>query len=151
MHLHRVDTVRWSRRVCKRHRKCWKFSNVIILPHPKALWQYQRSNMDMPELPVDRFLLISKKQRHQNCCPARARFYYNPKKAAVTEERLKCLSYLEPWIFEYEFRYIISHDVWLSRQALAKWRIRCPKLIQDGMLNMSSWYKRWLTFTAVNL
>ena len=25
-------------------------------------------------------------------------------RAAVTEERLKSLSYLEPWIFEYEFR-----------------------------------------------
>ena len=25
-HLHRVDKVRWSRRVCKRPRKCWKFS-----------------------------------------------------------------------------------------------------------------------------
>ena len=27
VHLHRVDKVRWSRRVCKRHRKCWKFQS----------------------------------------------------------------------------------------------------------------------------
>ena len=28
---------------------------------------------------------------------------------------------------------------------------KCPKLIQDGMLNMSSWYKPRLNFTAVGL
>ena len=28
--LHRVDKVRWSRRVCKRHRKCWKFSKYML-------------------------------------------------------------------------------------------------------------------------
>ena len=40
--------------------------------------------------------------------PARARFVYNRGKAAVTEERLERIGYLEPWIFEYEFRDIFS-------------------------------------------
>ena len=35
---------------------------------------------------------------------AHARFVYNRGKAAVTEERLERIGYLEPWIFEYEFR-----------------------------------------------
>ena len=36
------------------------------------------------------------------------RFVYNRSKAAVTEERLERIGYLEPWIFEYEFRDIFS-------------------------------------------
>ena len=40
--------------------------------------------------------------------PAPTRFVYNRGKAAVTEERLKRIGYLEPWIFEYEFRDIFS-------------------------------------------
>ena len=36
------------------------------------------------------------------------RFVYNRGKAAVTEERLERIGYLEPWIFEYEFRDIFS-------------------------------------------
>ena len=38
----------------------------------------------------------------------RTRFVYNRGKAAVTEERLERIGYLEPWIFEYEFRDIFS-------------------------------------------
>ena len=41
-------------------------------------------------------------------------------RAAVTEERLKRLGYLEPWIFEYKFRYIFSGDAWYTRKALRK-------------------------------
>ena len=33
------------------------------------------------------------------------RFVYNRGKAAVTEERLERIGYLEPWVFEDEFRY----------------------------------------------
>ena len=36
------------------------------------------------------------------------RFVYNRGKAGVTEERLERIGYLEPWIFEYEFRDIFS-------------------------------------------
>ena len=45
-----------------------------------------------------------------------------------------------PWIFECELIDIYSQDVCHTRQALTKWRIKCPKLTQDGMLNMSSCY-----------
>ena len=76
---------------------------------------------------------------------------YNRGRAAVTEERLERIGYREPWIFEYEFRYIFSQDVWHTRQTLTKWRIKCPMLTQDGMLNMFSWYKPRLNFTAVGL
>ena len=59
--------------------------------------------MNMTELPIARFLLISKKKRrYHNRCPARARFVYNRGRAVVTEERLERIGYLEPWIFEYE-------------------------------------------------
>ena len=70
---------------------------------------------------------------------------------AVTEERLKRLGFLEPWIFEYEFRDIFPRDVFHTRQALTKWLIKVPKLTQDGMLNLSSWYKPRVTFTAAGL
>ena len=83
--------------------------NVIILPQPKPLVQYQWSNMNMTKLSVARFLSISKKdRRYQNRCPARARFVYNRGRAAVIDERLERIGYLEPWIFEYEFRDIFS-------------------------------------------
>ena len=63
VHLHRVDKVRWSRRVCTTSQKMLKIFkvNVTILPQPKPPRQYQCSNMNMTELPVARFLLISKK------------------------------------------------------------------------------------------
>ena len=63
VHLHRVDKVRWSRRVCTASQKMLKIFkvNVTILPQPKHPRQYQWSNMNMTELPVARFLLISKK------------------------------------------------------------------------------------------
>ena len=63
VHLHRVDKVRWSRRVCTTSQKMLKIFkvNVTILPQPKPPRQYQWSNMNMTELPVARFLLISKK------------------------------------------------------------------------------------------
>ena len=45
----------------------------------------------------------------------------------AAEERLKCLGYLESWIFEYEFRDIFLQDSWHTRQALTKWHIKVPK------------------------
>ena len=47
-------------------------------------------------------------KRYHNLCPAHARFVYNRGRAALTEERLERIGYLEPWIFEYEFRDIFS-------------------------------------------
>ena len=47
--------------------------------------------------------------------------------------------------------YIFSHDVRPTRQAPTEWRLKCPELTQDGMLNMSSGYKPGLIFTAVGL
>ena len=60
-------------------------------------------------------------------CRARARIVYNRNRAAVTEDRLKLIGYLEPWIFGYEFRDIFSNNVRHSRQALTKLRIKVPK------------------------
>ena len=110
--------------------------NVIILPQPKPQWQYQWSNMNMTELAVARFLLISKKyRRYHNHCPARVRFVYNRGRSVVTEERLKRLVYLNPWMFEYEFRYMYATIY--GRQAIIEWRIKVPKA-------NSKWYVEYV-------
>ena len=72
-------------------------------------------------------------------------------RAAVTEERLKCLGYLELWIFENKFRDIFFPKMHgIPERHLGNNAYKCPKLTQDGMSNVSSWYKPRLTFTAVN-
>ena len=43
-----------------------------------------------------------------------------------SEERLERIGYLEPWIFEYKFRDIFK-NLWHTRYALMKWRIKVPK------------------------
>ena len=81
--------------------------NIIISPQPKPLWQYQWSNMNMTELPVA-FLCWFLKNKDDIAIIAQHMrdFVYNRGRAAVTQEGLKRLGCLEPWIFEYEFRYI---------------------------------------------
>ena len=43
------------------------------------------------------------------------------------KDNLKCLGYLEPLIFEYEFRDFFPQDVWHTRQAVTKWRLKVSK------------------------
>ena len=50
----------------------------------------------------------SKSARSKQSGREREPVNYNRGKAAVTEERLERIGYLEPWIFEYEFRDIFS-------------------------------------------
>ena len=119
--------------------------NFIILLQPKHLWQYQW-NMNMTELPVTVFSVDFKEiKTYHNRCSARARFVYNGDRAVVTEKRLKRLDYLEPWIFEFEFRDIFFQSVWHTRQALTKWRIKVPKA-------NSRWYVEYvqLVWTEVD-
>ena len=42
-------------------------------------------------------------------------------------QRLNCLGYLEPMIFEYEYRDIFFQDARHTKQALTKWRTKVPK------------------------
>ena len=72
------------------------------------------------------------------------RFVYNRGKAAVTEERLERIGYLEPWIFEYESRDIFSEDVWHTRQALMKWHIKVPKA-------NSRWYVEYVQLVKTDV
>ena len=129
--------------------------NVIILSQPKPRWHYQWRNMGMTvtrcTFAVDFKELKTIPQSLTSMCT----ICLQPRQSGhhrrdIESPRLSGVS-LNPWIFEYEFRDIFAQDVWHTRKALTKWRKKCPKLTQDGMLNMSSCYKLRLTFTAVRL
>ena len=83
--------------------------------------------------------------------PSTCAICLQPRHSGRPEGTLKRIGYLEPWIFEYEFRDILPNMYGKPDGPLRNDALKCPKLSQDGMLNMTSCYKPWLTFTAVGL
>ena len=152
VHLHRVDKVRWSCRVCKRHQndenfysKCYHFTatktSVTV-----SVKQHEHDRVTRCTFSVD----LKKIKTIPQTFPSTCAICLQPQQSGRCRGEIENLGYLEPWFFEYEFwdffqRYCIP-DRHLRNDAL-----KCPKVSQDGMVNMSSWYKLRSRFTAVRL
>ena len=151
MHLHRVDKVRWSRRVNVTENvehfrsKCYHFTatktSVTV-----SVKQYEHDRVTRCTF----FCCFQIKKDDITIVAQHVRDLFTTAAERPSQRRDR-IGYLEPWIFENEFRNIFPKIYGIPGRPLRNDALKYPKLSQDGMLNISRWYKPMVTFTAVGL
>ena len=126
--------------------------NVVILPQPKHLRQYQWSNMDMTELPLYVFCWFQRNKDDMTIVAQHVRDLFTTATEQPTQRRDRNASAI--WNREFsnmnlEVFFFKMYGIPYRQLRNDAWK--CPKVTQDGMLNISNWYKPRLTFTAVRL
>ena len=127
--LDRALASRWQiemvqSRVSKASPKMLKISkvNAIILPQPKPLRQYQWSNFDMTVTRYTFSVVLKEIKTISQTLPSTCVICLQPRQSGHHRGELEA-----PCEFSNTNLEIFSQDVWHTRQAPTKWRIKVPK------------------------
>ena len=127
------------------------FKSVFFIQlQQKPIWRYQWRSMVTTELPVPSFsvdfMWITTKS--ESSCELAWSIYIHGNKTGP-EKRLARIGYFKTFVYEFKNVFLMVHDTPVGHLRNATWKY--PKLNQNGVINISSWYKLRLTFTAWRL
>ena len=115
--------------------------NVFILPQPKPLWQYQWSNMIMTKLPIVVFCWFQRNKDDITIVAQHVRDLFTIAAERPSQRRDWNASAIWNREFSNAKLDIFPKMYGIPDRHLRNNALKHPKITQDGMLNMSSWYK----------